>query len=98
MVVTSRLPGTRFSSASSVCATVSICAALRWSWAHSVMPSTGTSSMPLGRTIGGSVPSPAGSQSWWALSTSYSRTSASVLATPTLNCTVSTARPGRATE
>ena len=70
MVLTSRLPGTRLSSASSVCATRSISTALRWSCAHSVMPSTGTSSMPLGRTMGVSVPSPAGSQSWFALSTS----------------------------
>ena len=54
--------------------------------------------MPLGLTIGASVPSSRGSQSWFALRTSYSRTSASVRATPTLNCTVSTAIPGRATE
>jgi hypothetical protein len=64
---------------------------------HSVTPSTGTSSMPLGLTIGGST-QVRGSQSWLALSTSYRRTSASVRGTPTLNCTVSTATPGRETE
>jgi len=65
---------------------------------HSVTASTGTSSIPLGLTIGVSAPRSAGSQSWLALSTSYRRTSASVRGTPTLNCTVSTAMPGRATE
>ena len=48
--------------------------------------------------MGGRVPRSRGSQSWFALSTSYSRTSASVRGTPTWNCTVSTATPGRATE
>ena len=54
--------------------------------------------LPLGLTMGVRVPRSRGSQSWLALSTSYRRTSASVRGTPTLNCTVSTAMPGRATE
>ena len=65
---------------------------------HSVAASTGTSSMPLGLTMGGITPKPWGSQSWLALSTSYKRTNASVRGTPTSNCTVSTATPGRDTE
>ena len=55
----------------------------------------GTSSMPLGLTIGGSTPNPAGSQSLLDCTVSCSRTSASVRGTPTLNCTVTTASPGR---
>ena len=98
MVLTSREPGTRLSSASIDAATRSSSSALAASLDHSVTASTGTSSMPLGLTIGVSVPRPAGSQSWLALSTSYRRTSASVRGTPTLNCTVSTATPGRDTE
>ena len=98
MVCTSRVPGTRLSSDSIAWATRSNSTPLVSSRLHSVTASTGTSSMPLGRTIGASVPRPAGSQSWLALSTSYRRTSASVRGTPTLNCTVSTARPGRAIE
>ncbi|MCY1535480.1 hypothetical protein D9M68_708870 [compost metagenome] len=98
MVTTSRVPGTRLSSVSTACATRSRSSALCASFVHSVAASTGTSSMPLGLTIGVSTPRPCGSQSWLALSTSYRRTSASVRGTPTLNCTVSTATPGRATE
>ena len=98
MVCTSRVPGTRFNSASTVCATRSRSTAGRASLLHKVTASTGTSSMPLGLTMGASVPSSRGSQSWLALSTSYRRTSASVRGTPTLNCTVITAMPGRATE
>ena len=52
----------------------------------------------LGLDHGGSTPRLAGSQSWLALSTSYRRTSAWVRGTPTWNCTVSTAMPGRETE
>ena len=98
IVCTSRVPGTRLSSASTACATRSSSSAGRASRLHKVTPSTGTSSMPLGLTIGVKVPRSRGSQSWLALSTSYKRTSASVRGTPTLNCTVSTAMPGRATE
>ena len=98
MVLTSRTPATAFNSPSSVWATASRSIAGLPSLLHSVMPTTGTSSMPLGLTMGGKVPSSRGSQSWLALSTSYKRTSASVRGTPTLNCTVSTATPGRDTE
>ena len=58
----------------------------------------GTSSMPLGLMIGGSTPRPLGSQSAFELTVSYSRTRASMRGTPTLYCTVRTARPGRETE
>jgi hypothetical protein len=58
----------------------------------------GTSSMPLGLTKGSPTPRPLGSQSAFALIVSYRRTSASVRGTPTLNCTVTTARPGRDTD
>ncbi len=58
----------------------------------------GTSSMPLGLTSGSSTPRPRGSQSAWLLMESCSRTSASVRGTPTLNCTVRTAMPGRETD
>ena len=98
MVTTSRVPLTRFSSVSTECATRSRSSALAASSVHSVAANTGTSSMPLGLTMGVSTPRPEGSQSWLALSTSYRRTSASVRGTPTWNCTVSTATPGRATE
>ena len=98
MVRTSRAPGTRLSSASSVLATRSSSLAGTPARLHKVTPSTGTSSMPLGLTIGANTPRFPGSQSWLALSTSYRRTSASVRATPTLNCTVSTAMPARETE
>ena len=98
MVRTSRVPGTRLSSDSIVAATRSSSSAEASLRLHSVTASTGTSSMPMGRTMGVSVPSPAGSQSWLAFSTSYRRTSASVRGTPTSNCTVSTAMPGRETE
>ena len=99
MVVTSIVPGTRFSSASTACATRSSSKAPRsGSRVHSVSATIGTSSMPLGTTTGVSVPTSRGNQFWLALSTSYSRTRASVRGTPTLNSTVTTARPGRATE
>ena len=54
----------------------------------------GTSSMPLGLMIGSSTPKPLGNQSALEFTVSYKRTSASVRATPTLNCTVMMARPG----
>ena len=54
----------------------------------------GTSSMPLGLTIGSPTSSCAGSQSRLEWIVSYNRTSASVRGTPTLNCTVMTAMPG----
>ncbi len=98
MVCTSRVPGTRLSSISIACAMRSSSTPELASRRHSVTASTGTSSMPLGLTIGVSVPRSRGSQSWLAFSTSYSRTSASVRGTPTWNCTVSTASPGRAIE
>ena len=55
----------------------------------------GTSSTPLGLTMGGSTPSPGGNQSALAPTASYKRTTAAWRGTPTLNCTVSTATPGR---
>ena len=58
----------------------------------------GTSSMPLGLMMGSSTPRSRGSQSLCVRKVSCRRTSASMRATPTLNCTVSTARPGRETE
>ena len=58
----------------------------------------GTSSTPLGLMMGSITPSPLGSQSALALMVSCSRTKASVCATPTLNCTVSTAMPGCETD
>ena len=70
MVCTSRAPGTRLSSASSVLATRSISKADISDGLHSVTPSTGTSSMPLGLTTGASTPRFFGNQSWLALSTS----------------------------
>ena len=65
---------------------------------NSVSVTIGTSSMPLGLINGVSTPRPLGSQSALELTVSYSRTSASVRGTPTLNCTVRTARPGRETD
>ena len=55
----------------------------------------GTSSMPFGLTKGAKTPNPFGNQSAFELTLSYRRTSASVRATPTLNCTVMIAIPGR---
>ena len=99
MVVTSRVPGTRFRSASMLWATRSSSKApLPAVVPNNVRVTMGTSSMPLGLMRGGSTPRPAGSQSALAFTVSYRRTSASVRGTPTLNCTVSTARPGLATD
>ncbi len=54
--------------------------------------------MPLGFTMGGRMPRFCGRQSWFEYMALYSRTSASVRGSPTLNCTVSTPMPGRDTE
>jgi hypothetical protein len=98
-VVTSRVPGTRLRSASTLCATRSRSKApVAASRLNSVSVTIGTSSMPLGLMIGASTPRPLGSQSAFELTVSYSRTSASMRGTPTLNCTVITARPGRDTD
>ena len=99
IVVTSRVPGTRFSSASSAWATRSTSKAPRsLSSVHSVSVTIGTSSMPLGFTRGSPTPSSLGSQSRFALTVSWRRTRASVRGTPTLNCAVTMAKPGFETE
>ena len=99
MVWTVRVPGTRFKSTSTLWATRSRSKAPVCGFGlNSVSETMGTSSMPLGLTSGGCTPRPWGSQSAFDCTVSYSRTSASVRGTPTLNCTVSTATPGRATE
>ena len=54
--------------------------------------------MPLGLMIGSPMPRLGDTQSRFELTVLYRRTSASVCGTPTLNCTVSTAMPGRDTE
>ena len=96
MVATSRVPGTRFRSASTLCATRSRSkASLLPVLSNSVSVTIGTSSMLRGLISGSPTPRPRGSQSAFALTVSYRRTSASVRATPTLNCTVITASPGR---
>ncbi len=94
-VVTSRVPGTRFNSASTACAT-------RWrsdapvagSFAYSVIATIGTSSMPLGLTSGSPTSSSGGSQSRCDRIVSCSRTTASLRETPTLYWTVIIAWPG----
>ena len=58
----------------------------------------GTSSIPFGLIIAGMTPRPLGSQSEFAATVSWSLTSASVLGTPTLNCTVITDKPVWETE
>lgn len=99
IVLTSRVPATRLRSASILCATRSRSNAPVDAFSlNSVKLTIGTSSMPLGLMIGSSTPSPVGSQSAFEFTVSYSRTSASVRVTPTLNWTVSTARPGRDTD
>ena len=55
----------------------------------------GTSSIPLGLMMGSRTPRFLGSQSALSRKVSCRRTSASVCGTPTLNCTVITAMPGR---
>ena len=98
-VVTSRVPRTRFRSASMLCATRSRSSApVAVSVLCSVSVRIGTSSMLLALTIGASVPKVFGSQSACDRAVSWSRTSASVRGTPTLNCTVTTASPGRDTD
>ena len=98
-VCTSRVPGTRLISASRLWATRSSAKAPEVSSRLCrVSVTTGTSSMPLGLMIGSMAPSPLGSQSALLRKVSCRRTSASVRGTPTLNCTVITATPGRDTE
>ena len=98
MVVTVRAPGTRISSASMLWATRSRAKGpLSGSSLNRVRVTTGTSSMPLGRMMGSCAPRPRGSQSALLRRVSCRRTSASVRGTPTANCTVSTAMPGRET-
>ena len=58
----------------------------------------GTSSMPLGLITGSATPRSGEIQSRWLWMVSYRRTIASWFFTPTLNCTVITAMPGRDTE
>ena len=99
MVFTSRVPFTRLSSVSRLFATrsnscTSVCGFLLYKDRVTI----GTSSMPLGLTMGGNTPSPCGSQSVLELSVSYKRTNASVRGTPTLYCTVITATPGLDTD
>ena len=99
MVLTSRVPGTRFRSASTLCATRSRSKGPVLGFLlNSVSVTMGTSSMPLGLMMGSSTPRPFGSQSALEFTVSYSRTSASVRGTPTLNCTVMIATPGRDTD
>ena len=62
-VKTSRVPRTRLSAISSVCATSPSSVALFRPSLDSVSVMTGTSSMPIGRTRGCPTPSPAGAQS-----------------------------------
>jgi len=64
---------------------------------HSVKLAIGTSSMPLGLISGVPTPSCGDSQSACDCTVSYRRTSAVWLGTPTSNCTVITAIPGRDT-
>ena len=98
-VNTSRVPGMRLSSVSSVWATSARSRAPRWgSSVHRVSAITGTSSMPLGLMMGWPTPRFAGIQSWFENTLSYRRTSAGWRFTPTSNSTVSTATPGRLIE
>ena len=96
MVLTSRVPGTRLSSASMLCATRSSASAPLRS-PCSVSATMGTSSTPLGLMMGAPTPKPRGNQSALAPTVSYRRTTAVWRGTPTLNCTVSSATPGRET-
>ncbi len=99
MVNTSRVPGMRLSSVSSVCATSASSSGPRSaSSVHSVSAITGTSSMPLGLISGWPTPRFCGIQSWLENTLSYSRTSAGWRFTPTSNSTVATTMPGRLTE
>ena len=65
---------------------------------NKVRVTIGTSSMPLGLMMGSSTPRFLGSQSAFVRSVSCKRTKASMRGTPTLNCTVMTAKPGRASD
>ena len=95
-VCTSRVPLTRLSSTSMLCATRSKSRApVSVSLLNSVKVTMGTSSIPLGLMMGSNTPRFFGSQSLLERSVSCRRTKASVRGTPTLNCTVNTANPGR---
>ena len=99
MVTTSRVPGTRLMSASMLCATRSRSKALTSAFFPCKVSDTmGTSSMPLGLISGSGKPRLRGSQSAFSRMVSCNLTSASVRGTPTLNCTVMIATPGRETE
>ena len=62
---------------------------------NSVKVTMGTSSMPLGLMMGSITPKFMGNQSVFDRNVSCKRTKASVRGTPTLNCTVKMAKPGR---
>ncbi len=97
-VFTSRVPGTRLISASTLRATRSRSKApVSARVLCSVSATMGTSSTPFGLMMGCSTPRPLGSQSALAPTVSYRRTTAAWRGTPTLNCTVTTATPGRDT-
>ena len=99
MVTTSRVPGTRLMSASMLCATRSRSKALTSSFLPcNVRDTIGTSSMPLGLMSGSGKPRLRGNQSAFSRIVSCNLTKASVRGTPTLNCTVMMATPGRETE
>jgi hypothetical protein len=99
MVLTSRVPLTRLSSSSTARPTCCSSKAERaGSRVHKVSATTGTSSMPFGLMIGSPTPNSGEIQSRWLWMVSYRRRMASWLGTPTLNCTVITAMPGRDTE
>src|SRR5574343_1246754 len=99
MVYTSRVPGTRLSSVSRLCATfASACPSMAGSSLHRVSAITGTSSMPFGLTNGWPTPTPGGIQSWLEYTWLYRRTMAGWRSTPTVYSTVSTAMPGREIE
>ena len=99
MVLTSRVPATRLISDSKLCATRSkSCASEFGDLSNNDKVTIGTSSIPLGLTIGLPTPKLCGNQSELEFKVSYKRTKASVRGTPTLYCTVTTAMPGRETD
>jgi hypothetical protein len=98
-VTTSRVPATRLISTSTAWATLASARLLASGRSlYSVSATIGTSSMPLGLTIGSPTPTCGLIQSRLAISVSCRRTSAAMRSSPTLNCTVRMARPGRVTE
>ena len=100
MVNISRVPGTRFNSASRPCAICSKSKLLRSLFSaavssnHKVMATIGTSSMPLVLIIGWATPRLRGNQSCFENILSYRRNIAWVLSSPTVYSTVKTLRPG----